>query len=167
MLHAPAGSKYGREQSAAPFKGKPRFGRARLLSRCCAHLGWFQVETSAPQFIQEPKGKKKRKKSWKMSSVILDLFCNFTASLSEKFPTEITQRAGASSSFTNAVPCSSRPTPGPGADPSHSPSGTSPIHPSPAEHRTAFQGARFWLQHAKTLKPHLHCAEQVSHQLTS
>lgn len=100
MLHAPAGSRYGREQSAAPFKGKPRFGRARLLSRCCAHLGWFQVETSAPQFIQEPKGKKKRKKSWKMSSVILNPFCNFTASLSEKFPTEITQRAGASSAFT-------------------------------------------------------------------
>lgn len=116
----------------------------------CARLGWFQVESSAPQFIQEPKGKKKkRKKIWKMSSVILDPFCNFTASLSEKFPTEITQRAGASSAFTNAVPCSSRPPPGPGADPSHCPAGTSPKHPSPAEHRTAL-----------ILKPHRHCAEQ-------
>lgn len=145
MLYAPAGSRYGREQSAAPFKGKPRLGRARLRT-----FGMVSGGKQRSPVHPGAKGeKKKRKKIWEMSSVILDPFCNFTASLSEKFPTEITQRAGASSAFTNAVPCSSRPPPGPGADPSHSPAGTSPKHPSPAEHRTAL-----------ILKPHRHCAEQ-------
>lgn len=124
MLRLGAGT--GGNKVQLPSKGNRGSGGLGFC-RAAAHI-WdgFRWKPALPSSSRSQRGKKKRKKSWKMSSVILDPFCNFTASLSEKFPTEITQRAGASSSFTQChvlqdlpqVPVLTHPTAPPGPVPS-------------------------------------------------